>query len=136
MKNLDQRNKTIRIAFDVVVYFLCVTNFGDFVFKGMFIQINDAFGLGMTSLANTSISIRSVHFLTCCGSFSSFFQPEPDILMFVHIAIPSISFAKSVISASNTKTKFRKSLHRKTAMLHQTLCILPKTIISIIDKAN
>ena len=32
-----------------------------------FIQINDVFGTGITSLANSSVSIRSVHFLTCCG---------------------------------------------------------------------
>ena len=35
-----------------------------------------------------------------------------------------------------TKTKFRKSLYRKTAKLHQTLCILPESSTSIIDKAN
>ena len=90
----------------------------------------------MTSLANTSVNIWSVHFLTYCDSFSFFFQPEPDIWIIVHIAIPSISFVKSVISVSETKTKFRKSLHRKSATLHQTLCILPKPSTSIIDKAN
>ena len=31
-----------------------------------FIQI-DVFGIGITSLANSSVIIRSVHFLTCCG---------------------------------------------------------------------
>ena len=36
-----------------------------------FIQIKDAFGLGMNSLANNGVWIRSVHDLTCCGSFSS-----------------------------------------------------------------
>ena len=55
-----------------------------------------------------------------------------------HIAIASISFAKSEILASETKTIFCKNLHRKNAKLHQTLCILPKTStsISIIGKAN
>ena len=32
-----------------------------------FIQIKDIFGLGITSMANSSVSIRSVHFLSCCG---------------------------------------------------------------------
>ena len=32
-----------------------------------FIQINDVFGTGITSLSNSSVSIRSVHFLTYCG---------------------------------------------------------------------
>ena len=32
-----------------------------------FIQINDVFGIGITSLANSSVIIRSVHFLTCFG---------------------------------------------------------------------
>ena len=32
-----------------------------------FIQINDVFGIGITSLANSSVSIRSIHFLTYCG---------------------------------------------------------------------
>ena len=36
-----------------------------------FIQINDFFGIGIISLANSSVSIRSVHFLTCCGFKSS-----------------------------------------------------------------
>ena len=31
------------------------------------------FGIGMISLANISVSIRVIHFLTCCGSFSSLF---------------------------------------------------------------
>ena len=100
MKSLDQRNKAIRIAFDVAVYFRLEQRHKDFVFSGIFIQLKDAFGLGMISLANTSARIRSVHFLTCCGWFLSFFQPEPDIWIAVHIAIPSISFVKSVISAS------------------------------------
>ena len=39
-----------------------------------FIQINDVFDIGITSLANSSASIRSVHFLTCCG-FKSY---DPD----------------------------------------------------------
>ena len=38
--------------------------FRDFVFSGIFIQIKDGFILGITSLANTSVRVRSVHFLT------------------------------------------------------------------------
>ena len=89
----------------------------------------------MTSLANINVRIRSVHFRTYCGTFSSLFQSEPDICMIVHtrIVISNISFAKSVISASYTKTKFHKSQQRKTAKLHPALCILPKTSTSIID---
>ena len=32
-----------------------------------FKQIEDVFGIVITSLANSSVSVRSVHFLTCCG---------------------------------------------------------------------
>ena len=90
----------------------------------------------MTSMADTGVSKRSVHFQTCCGSFSALFYPESDITMTVHIAIASIGFAKREISAAETKTIFRKNLHRKTAKLHQTLCILPKPSTSTIGKTN
>ena len=68
----------------------------------------------MISMANTGVSIRfvccvskrSVRFQTCCSSFSA----ESDITMIVHIAIASISFAKSEISATEIKTIFRKTL--------------------------
>ena len=56
------------------------TNLGDFVFSGFFIQIN-VFGIGMTSLANSSVSIRSVHFLTC----SDFKSYSPDYNGFGHM---------------------------------------------------
>ena len=46
--------------------------------------------------------------------------------MIVRIAIATISFAKNEITASETKTIFCKNLHRKTAKLHQTLCIYLK----------
>ena len=101
-----------------------------------FIQIKDAFGLGMICMAITGVSKRSVIFQTCCGSFSALFYPETDITMFANIAIASISFAKSEISASEIKTIFCKNLHRKTAKLHQTLCSLLKTSSSIMGKAN
>ena len=47
----------------------------------LFIQINDVFGIGITSLANSSVRIRSVHFLTCCG-FKSY---GPDYTGFGHM---------------------------------------------------
>ena len=56
MKSLNQRNNTIRIAFDLVVY-SSITNLGDFVFSGFLIQTNDFFGIGITSLANSSVSV-------------------------------------------------------------------------------
>ena len=129
MQSLDRRNKTIRIAFDLIVYFRLEQHHKvwRFCISWIFIQKKDAFGLGMTSMVNTGVSKRSVNFQTCCGSFSALFQ-------ILHIAIASISFAKSEISASEIKTIFRKSLHRETAKLHQTLCILPETSTSIIEK--
>ena len=36
--------------------------FGDLAFSEPFIQIKDAFDLGMTSVANTGVSTQSVHF--------------------------------------------------------------------------
>ena len=58
-------------------------------------HMNDAFGLGMTSSANANVIIRSVHFLTCCGSFSFLLLPEPGICIIVHIVISSIILSQS-----------------------------------------
>ena len=78
MKSLDQRNKTIRIAFDLVVYFRLEQHksFRDFAFKWIShsIQIKDAFGLGMTSLANTSVRIRYVRFGHVAARFRPYFS--------------------------------------------------------------
>ena len=51
-------------------------------------------GLRMTSSANTNVSIRPVHFLTCCSSFSSLFEHEPDICMIVHIVFQVLVLQK------------------------------------------
>ena len=50
---------TIRNVFDLVVYFRLEQhhNVGDSVFSGLFIQIKDAFSLGMTSLVNTDMCV-------------------------------------------------------------------------------
>ena len=61
-----------------------MTNFRDFIYSGIFIQIKDAFGLGMTSLAslaNTSVSIQIKNYFSIC--------------IIVNNVISSISFAKT-----------------------------------------
>ena len=45
-----------------------------------------------------------------------------------------VEFERNPVLTEKSQTKFRKILDRKTAKLHQTLCILHKT--SVIDKAN
>ena len=115
MKSLDQRNKTVRIAFDLIVYFRLEQRhkFWRFCISCFFIQIKDAFGLGMTSMANIGVGKRSVHFQTCCGSFSALFYPESNITMIVHMQLQVLVLQKVKYQPPKQKRFFVKTCTEK-----------------------